>query len=160
MKCNFPPYLWIISRLNLKILRWKISGVEISALNMNYYVEINVGSSSVRTTSKSASEPVWSESFKFEVDSNTRFARVEVINEEAIGQVLSVGVIEISLLSVNTDVVRSWYQLGNEKSASAGEIEIEISYNVEGSQLNAPMRALFDCVKSLPQIQITGKAFY
>ena len=146
------------NRLEMRIVKARDIGSKSTSLNP--YIQIRVGHSIVRTASREKNSAMidFNEVFKFELDDGSRFAKIEVRNEEIEGEESVLGTAEVSILTVTRQKQsRAWYQLGSPKgSESRGEVEIEIKYNAD-AKLYDPLLSFFDMVKTLPNLSIISQ---
>ena len=128
------------------------------------YVLITLGSSIARTKSAvSTANPVWNETFHFDLDGTNRFIKFAVTNSDARFRDKVVGNTEISLMTLGLagKSVKLWYKLTyygeGTKKGFDGEVELEISVVAQqkGDELYEPFMRLLDQVKKLDPLQCT-----
>ena len=146
------------SRLQLKIIQARGFENNDYLASSSYFVQINVGSSSVRTSTQGHEcNPIWNETFSFEFDSTTRFANCELWAEE---KDIVIGAIELSLMSIlSTKSVLYWYPLERKNQSykgGSGEIQIEITCTKE-SNVNEHLLRFFENVKMCPHLRVIQK---
>jgi hypothetical protein len=89
------------SRMYVKVIEARSLNKE----NLNPFIQIRVGSSSVRSSTKQGTEnPVWNESFNFEFDLSMRYATVELWNEESSSKDSLLSTADIPLLHMESSV--------------------------------------------------------
>lgn len=99
--------------------------------NVNSYVVISFGKSTVKTvTRKKTINPMWGMVFNFDLERSSRYAKIEVYDEDFNGNDVFLGMVLIPVLPLRDGYSNvSWYPLGKKSSRIfvRGEIEIELS---------------------------------
>ena len=141
-------------RLFIKVIQGRNLGKD----SISPYVLVTVGHSIVRTVShEDTADAVWNEPFEFELDINSRYACVEIKNEESDSVEVNLGSVQIPLLSIpGHEVFRNWYRLSDGGSKVLGEIEIEFYSNIK-SRENDKLMKIFDTIKAMPELRFCGK---